>query len=43
MFMCPNLNVALVEAPLSINLQQDIACIHNCHACIAFPSTIYMD
>ncbi len=29
MFMCPSLNVALIETPPSINLQQDIVCIHN--------------
>jgi hypothetical protein len=38
MFVCPGLNVALVEAPPSTNLQQDTVCIHklSCKNCISF-------
>jgi hypothetical protein len=38
MFVCSRLNVALVEAPPSKNLQQDIMCICKllCRYCISF-------
>jgi hypothetical protein len=38
MFVCLGLNVALVETPPFINLQQDIVCIHKllCMYCISF-------
>jgi hypothetical protein len=39
MLVCPGLNVALVKAPPSTNLQQDASI--NCCVGIAFPSTIY--
>ncbi len=38
MFVCPGLNVTLVEAPPSTNLQQDTVCIHKLlyRYCISF-------